>query len=1088
MQLINRYTCLPVSVGQLLRCPSAWLWCLVACLLILFAGCVRDDNVCYDEEDDGFLYLTVRLPEQLAGTYGSLSDIDEQQIETIDLLSFWVEGATGEELFLYKSVGEEELLSSNGSQRTFKIQITEYNNVKQKLVLVANARAAMQALGDIPFRTPKEEVISLVEAQAVNGWQTDPFVAFPMWGETTDGVYINTGAGQSSVNEEIQLLRMVVRIDVAVASAVRSEFRLKEVYLYNHYEQARVIPSDSVFNKTTQTVTAASLPGLNSRVEGPVWYPDMTLTDIEIAQSIYLVENEPSTDPLLATCLVIGGVYGTDTDPTYYRLDFRSTDGRSFRSLLRNHNYSLTITSVLGSGYDTPDEAFRNTWKNIEAQLTEWNLCDIEFSDNDRYSLRCAPAAFWFMRNDASAPEEGSGRNADSFTIYTDYDNDVTGEKGWYASLTHDASAWLEIDGSVANTGLILTGDPEQEYTYDFRITSDYTDNPHFRHVALKVQAGKLIKYIDFYQTNEIWVEGETGVEYEWAESEQSDTDIDGPYRLGVSQSLFELTKKEDETLSFNVSTDYTEGYEATVDLGNGDPGWLSIVSGGSLAAPGEEMLVFAVTHNNVNYNRSGSIEVRAGNLVKMVHVRQVTMIDGGVDLEMEWVYSEHSDNDLDGPYKLGVTQTYYSLLSNDYTGLDFYVTTDWPGGYTAAVVEGDTWITNLSPAASSGEVTAGQITFDVDFNNSVYARGGKILVQAGTMKKYIVVEQLSPGSTGGTDLPMYWTESDQAGNEVYGPYRLGVSETIYELTKNQQTQRFYVTTDYRDGFTATVEMDDDAGSNWLTVTNGGSSAAEVTLQELVFDVAENNSSMTRAGRIVLQAGILKKIIGVTQLNTASGGIDTENPWNDSDQSENELDGPYTLTLGRGEFEFSNEAHSGIPCTVIGEGGGTWTATASDTWITLNTASGAADGSHTTLTFQVAAYSGGSAREGSIRISLAHGGNQISKEIRVVQYADRRVDVAIDNSYEADELVRHYFTVLSHSGWVVEVSDDPAGVVRTLHTTGGAANAGATHGDEETRVYFALNEMPAGSYTATFTIRSLSGMYQPYEVPIEAVK
>lgn len=554
--------------------------------MIGFAGCVRDDNTCYEEEDDGFLYLTVRLPEQLAGTYGSLSDIDEQQIETIDLLSFWVEGSTGEELFLYKSVGEEELLSSNGSQRTFKIQITEYNNVKQKLVLVANARAAMQALGDIPFRTPKEEVISRVEAQAVSGWQTDPFVAFPMWGETTDGVYINTGIGQSTVSEEIRLLRMVARIDVSVASAVRSEFKLKEVYLYNHYERARVIPPDSVFDKNTLTVTAASLPELNSRVEGPVHYPELTLADIEIAQSVYLVENEPTTDPLLATCLVIGGVYDMDTDPTYYRLDFRSTDGRSFRSLLRNHNYSLTITSVLGSGYDTPDEAFRNTWKNIEAHLTEWNLCDIEFSDNDRYSLRCAPASFWFMRNDFSTPDEGSGRNEDSFAIYTDYDNDSTGEKGWTATLTHDASDWLEIDGQVAVAGLTLTGDPEQEYPYDFRITSDYTTvpslyDPHFRHVALKVRAGKLTKYIDFYQTNEVWVEGETGVEYDWVESEQSDTDIDGPYRLGVSQSVFELTKKEDETLSFHISTDYPEGYEAAVDLGNGDPGWLRIVSGG---------------------------------------------------------------------------------------------------------------------------------------------------------------------------------------------------------------------------------------------------------------------------------------------------------------------------------------------------------------------------------------------------------------------------------------------------------------------------------------------------------------------------
>lgn len=493
------------------------------------------------------------------------------------------------------------------------------------------------------------------------------------------------------------------------------------------------------------------------------------------------------------------------------------------------------------------------------------------------------------------------------------------------------------------------------------------------------------------------------------------------------------------------------------------------------------------MTHNNVNYNRSGSIEVRAGNLIKTVHVRQVTMIDGGVDLEMEWVYSEHSENDLDGPYKLGVTETYYRLLSNDQTGLNFYLTTDWPGGYTATVVEGDSWIINLSPTGSSTAVTAGQITFDVDFNNSVDARGGKILVQAGTMKKYIVVEQLSPGSTGGTDLPMYWTESDQADNEIYGPYKLGVSETIYELTKNQQTHSFLVTTDYREGFTATVEMDDDAGSNWLVVTSGGSSTAAVTQQQLVFDLAENNTSLTRVGRLVLQAGNLKKIIGVTQLNTASGGIGTENPWTDGDHSEGDLDGPYTLTLGRGEYEFSNQAHTGIQCTVIGEGGGTWTATASDSWITLNSASGAADGTQTHLGFQLAAHSGSTAREGSIRVSLAHGGNQISKEIRVVQYADGRVEAMTDSSYETDELTRHYFTVVSHSGWAVEVSSDPNGVVRTLHTTGGAANAGATHGDEETRVYFALNEMPTGSYTVTFTISSLSGMYQPYTVTITAI-
>ena len=72
--------------------------------------------------------------------------------------------------------------------------------------------------------------------------------------------------------------------------------------------------------------------------------------------AVYLYENTYSQNAKLVPTILIKGIFGTDTNDTYYKADLVTNDlvsgGTEYAHILRNFHYELNITSVIASGKD----------------------------------------------------------------------------------------------------------------------------------------------------------------------------------------------------------------------------------------------------------------------------------------------------------------------------------------------------------------------------------------------------------------------------------------------------------------------------------------------------------------------------------------------------------------------------------------------------------------------------------------------------------------------------------------------------------------------------------------------------------------
>ena len=74
-----------------------------------------------------------------------------------------------------------------------------------------------------------------------------------------------------------------------------------------------------------------------------------------------------------ATCIVVGGYYDGQSQPTYYRVDFDpGLEGHPFGQILRNHRYVFRIRKVTGPGWSDPGLAAVNKATSIVAEIEPW--------------------------------------------------------------------------------------------------------------------------------------------------------------------------------------------------------------------------------------------------------------------------------------------------------------------------------------------------------------------------------------------------------------------------------------------------------------------------------------------------------------------------------------------------------------------------------------------------------------------------------------------------------------------------------------------------------------------------------------------
>jgi len=312
----------------------------------------------------------------------------ENAIETLDILAFKVEG--GVETFLYWAEATKNAGNDDGNKFqsfTAKLRVKDF---AQRFVLISNARSKVATLvGSRPSGgwtgVEKEPFLSQLTL-SLNGdrWKAinaANYTAIPMWGETAPKIISETTSTIS--DSPIPMLRMIAKIEVELEEKVAGLtdiFKLKSVHLYNTNTSGRIVPKPGTeYIATNMVAQKASLPATVSSVVGPIAYTDFNppgIPNVAMKGAIYLFETAAKNTGnfLEETCIVVGGVYGSDTQESFYRLDFFPPNSTTHLDILRNHRYACKIIAVKGPGFPTVDDAFRSKSFNMVANILAWDI------------------------------------------------------------------------------------------------------------------------------------------------------------------------------------------------------------------------------------------------------------------------------------------------------------------------------------------------------------------------------------------------------------------------------------------------------------------------------------------------------------------------------------------------------------------------------------------------------------------------------------------------------------------------------------------------------------------------------------------
>jgi hypothetical protein len=336
---------------------------------------------------EAMVKFSVRLPGN-ASALRSLTLDNENHVQTIDILIFEQEGN-----WVYNARCSGSDITTDNSDSRKKTFTIKMRQGKYDMVMLANARTLV-AEAALTGKSKTDVLTALTEKMPVDGkWIADALATgykeIPMWGDI--GKVEISGDGEVPGVDDISLTRMLARVDVQIASTAASDFTLTSVHVYNYNTKGSLIPvAAGTWDENLKKVTAPNVPSGSVVTKGPAVYDnedgrtEINTTANNCAEEIYIFEAENHTagsnhtegkDHLERTCIVVGGIYGNDEKPTYYRADFStgSDENEKFLDVLRNHHYTFNITRVASSGHDTSEDAFLGAKRiDFTVEVTAW--------------------------------------------------------------------------------------------------------------------------------------------------------------------------------------------------------------------------------------------------------------------------------------------------------------------------------------------------------------------------------------------------------------------------------------------------------------------------------------------------------------------------------------------------------------------------------------------------------------------------------------------------------------------------------------------------------------------------------------------
>ncbi|MCL2728310.1 MAG: fimbrial protein [Bacteroidales bacterium] len=286
---------------------------------------------------------------------------------------------------------------------SFVITLAQSKNTLDtyKLVVLANAEAILEnTIGfDVSNITNRNypNVMAKIYDQIVDKMYPSGGTV-PMWGQS-EALYIEPGNN----NQTVQLLRAIARIDAGVGARSYNSatqmwswdgmdatnnlipFTLAHVYVIRPNNRYAVAPdiTKAVDEPTIPSGTTA-FSVTDSKIRFAYATPNgYTTQDIYIPESdIKMGTNGTSGDlnHKNRTALVLGGYYKGSTTESFYRVDFLIN--KNLINILRNHLYQISITGVIGGGYEDVETAYESIPMNMIVEIYEWdemNMSEIIF-------------------------------------------------------------------------------------------------------------------------------------------------------------------------------------------------------------------------------------------------------------------------------------------------------------------------------------------------------------------------------------------------------------------------------------------------------------------------------------------------------------------------------------------------------------------------------------------------------------------------------------------------------------------------------------------------------------------------------------
>lgn len=460
---------------------------LMSLVAVLCAGCAEDPTEQPRGPQGGtgdYALLQLTVPGAAAGTRAAMTPAQEGGIAIEDthivLCQKWDAGWYLNRVIALAecTVTESEKPDANG-YTTYNIEVpfeTGTKGSKYCLGVIAGfdgGKAALEAAvnpfygNELDAADPLRDIRTSLVATAAGKWPSDRM--FPMWGESDEFTQVPSGRIGT-----LSLMRATARVDVGVkfikngdkynlndmqAEGLYNEgkgtyFALASVRVYGTMKGGTYGSAENVYGSITSAPSAATVPNTDvgkfgledlkyeegtdndftdsTPADGGTWSDKETSARRMLTRACYVFETKNAGAEFdAAACVIVGGYYGEDKNPTYYRIDFATTNivngvqnkpqpGNRF-DLLRNKVYVVNITSVSGPGKNTPEEALKSDETKMTAEVQEWNQNNTvgDITTDGVYTLSVDKSELQYYTD--GTPEE--------IVVKTDYDG-VLGS-GW---------------------------------------------------------------------------------------------------------------------------------------------------------------------------------------------------------------------------------------------------------------------------------------------------------------------------------------------------------------------------------------------------------------------------------------------------------------------------------------------------------------------------------------------------------------------------------------------------------------------------------------------------------------------------------